>query len=168
MFIEIEKKRTEFPFGEAKLWFRFDNRAFLNIEKSGLCPFDTRDISENAAKARVFISEGLSDCLKTLGANERKDEITNALMSGGSESVTTLIQHAVLEALPLSALNGNTEKSENKANAGTMLSLYCDIMHRPEEEFWSATLREITERWERYAVIKGYRKAPIQIRRYDD
>ena len=168
MFIEIEKKRTEFPFGEAKLWFRFDNRAFLNIEKSGLCPFDTRDISENAAKARVFISEGLSDCLKTLGANERKDEITNALMSGGSESVTTLIQRAVLEAIPTAGTVETEQNGGAKGNAGTLLSVYCDLMHRPEEEFWTSTLREVTERWERYAVLKGYKKAPIQIRRYDD
>lgn len=168
MFIEIEKKRTEFPFGETKLWLRFDNRAFLNIEKTGLCPFDTRIISENAAAARVFISEGLRDCLEKLNAADRTSEIINSLMSGDKERLITIIQYAVLEALPTAGAAEAGQNGGAKGNAGTLLSVYCDIMHRPEEEFWSSTLREVTERWERYAVLKGYKKAPIQIRRYDD
>lgn len=168
MFIEIEKKRTEFSFGKTTLWFRFDNRAFLNIEKSGLCPFDTKDILNNAAAARAFISEGLRTCLETLGVDERKDEIINALMSDGNESITALIQRAVLEAIPTAGTVETEQNGGAKGNAGTLLSVYCDLMHRPEEEFWTSTLREVTERWERYAVLKGYKKAPIQIRRYDD
>lgn len=167
MFIEIDKKRTEFPFGEAVLWLRFDNRALLSIEKAGFNPFDTRVISDSASAARIFISEGLRDCTEKLGASERMAEITNALMSDNSERITELIQRAILEALPADVF---TAKSNGGArgNAGILLSAYCDIMHKPEEEFWSSTLREVTERWERYAILKGYKKAPIQIKRFDD
>lgn len=166
MFIEIEKKRIEFPFGKTTLWFRFDNRAFLNIEKSGFNPFDTRILSENAAAARVFITEGLRGCLAELGVSCKAADITNSLMKDEKESVITLIQLAVLTALPSDT--GGAKNGGGKGHAGTLLSVFCDIMHRSEEEFWSATLREVTERWERYAILKGYKKSPLQIKEFDD
>lgn len=42
-------------------------------------------------------------------------------------------------------------------------SLYCDILHCPEKEFWRATLREIFERYLTYAELKGYRKGAEQV-----
>lgn len=168
MFIEFEKKHIEFPFGNANLWFRFDNKAFLNIEKKGLNPFDTRVLYENSAAARLFIAEGLQNCLEELNITSRTREIVNTLMASEKERIIKTIQLAVLEALPAECLDKKVNNNSGKGNAGTLFSLYCDIMHHSEEEFWNSTLREVTERWERYAILKGYKEAPLQIQRFDD
>lgn len=168
MFVELEKKRIEFPFGATRLWLRFDNKAFLSIEKAGFSPFDTRALEENAAAARAFISAGLQNCLEELSSTAKTNEIVNALMGEDKSSLIKIIQYAILQALPEDAPNKKTQKNTEKGGAGMLFSLYCDVMYRPEEEFWCATLREVTERWERYAILKGYRQAPLQIQRYDD
>lgn len=168
MFIELEKKQVEFPFGKTRLWLRYDNRAFLNIEKAGFSPFDTRVLDENAAAARVFMTAGLRNCLEELSSTEKTGEIVNALMRDEKESVITIIQYAILEALPLDNTKAESKNNGAKDGMGMLLSLYCDIMHRPEDEFWNSTLREVTERWERYSILKGYKQAPLQIQRFDD
>lgn len=168
MFIELEKKRIEFSFGKGVIWFRFDNKAFLNIEKKGLSPFDTRVLYENSAAARAFIREGLQNCLKELGITEKETELINSLMMGNKEELIHTIQLAVLEALPADTLSKEVKQGGGGGNAGTLLSVYCDIMGRSEEEFWNATLREVTERWDNYSILKGYKQAPLQVQRFDD
>ena len=169
MFIELEKKSVKIPFGETFLKLRYTNEAFLYIEKKGVSPFDTRVLYESAAAARVFITAGLQDCLEELNAENRTEEIVNALMADNKGDLIPFIQLAVLNALPLDNQSGEKgKKSDANGNAGTFMCLYCDIMHRTEEEFWKSTLREISERWERYAVLKGYKEAPLQVQRFDD
>ena len=45
---------------------------------------------------------------------------------------------------------------------------YCDILHRPEEEFYRATMREITQRLNAYCEIKGYKPKAQEVQEYDD
>lgn len=45
---------------------------------------------------------------------------------------------------------------------------YCDMMQRPETDFWLSTFAEIYERQNTFAIIKGWKKAPTKIMEYDD
>jgi len=39
--------------------------------------------------------------------------------------------------------------------------IFCDVLRRPEREFWQSTIREITERYDVYAEFKGWKK-PVE------
>ena len=44
--------------------------------------------------------------------------------------------------------------------------LICDVMRKPEEFFWASTLRELIERWQAFAAVKGYAKEPERVVRF--
>ena len=49
-----------------------------------------------------------------------------------------------------------------------MRALYCDVMRRPEPEFWLSNLREVKERTDAYLEVKGL-KEPVQtMQMYED
>lgn len=171
MFLEIEKKKTPFSFGSTELWLRYDNAALLEIEKSGFDPFDINAVNENGTAARTFLLAGLRDCAEALEISDQKrGEIVSALMSGGEDTAAVFlaITAALLAALPPKNGSASSEQGRGRGSLGNLFSVYCDIMKKPDEAFWNSTLREVSERWERYAVLKGYKKPPIFIQRYDD
>lgn len=45
--------------------------------------------------------------------------------------------------------------------------LICDIMGKPESFFRRSTLRELLERWQEYAVVKGLAKEPERMEMFD-
>lgn len=73
---------------------------------------------------------------------------------------------AILKALP----DPQPDSHETGAafHEGHQRALYVDVMHRPEEEFWSSTLREITRREDAFMEVKGYKEPPMQVKRYAD
>lgn len=42
-------------------------------------------------------------------------------------------------------------------------TVYVDILRRPEKEFYRSTLREIFERYDSYAICKGWKKEPEMV-----
>jgi len=46
--------------------------------------------------------------------------------------------------------------------------IFCDVLCRPEWEFWQSTIREITERYDTFAEFKGWKKPveTVQAKRY--
>ena len=54
-----------------------------------------------------------------------------------------------------------------EADMKRLRGLICDIMRKPEEFFWSSTLRELVERWQAVAIAKGYMKKPERMQMFD-
>lgn len=97
MLIEAEKSRFPVKTGESEVYLRFDNRAFLNIEKEG---FDFLNISGLKYKAaKSFLRNGLRCWANEFGASE--DEIAEKMIEAySSEYVYDMIAGGVMTALP--------------------------------------------------------------------
>lgn len=171
MFIEIEKQVLNFKLGKAAMWFRFDIQAFYNIEKSGFSPFDIIAQSKDPKAVRCFLRNGLLDWYNDLEDDFNDlDSYVNGLMSaeGFQTALIAYIQAAIMLALPVPS-QGNKQKSEGGANNVLgLMTLFIDVMGASKEEFMKSTLREATERWERYAQAMGYQKPVETFSRFDD
>lgn len=40
-------------------------------------------------------------------------------------------------------------------------------MKRPESEFYDATIREIFQRWDKFAECKGYKEKTVEVQEFD-
>lgn len=170
MFVEIDKQVLNFMLGSAEMWLRYDIQAFYNIEKSGYDPFDIISQSNDPKAVRCFLENGLADWYKELDDANDIDDYVNGLMraEGFQAELTTLMQAAILLALPQVPV-GNRKKSESGTNnILPLMSMYVDVMGASKAEFMSSTLREATERWERYAVAMGYQEPAEKFNRFDD
>lgn len=83
-----------------------------------------------------------------------------------------LVSQTIQLALPEPIIGfEESETEETNTTKGidykTLRTLYCDVMKRSDIEFWNSTLREITERWDKYAEIKGYKEPTQVIKQYD-
>ena len=165
MFTEIEKKSLDFNIGGIKLSLRYTNRAFLSIEKSGYEPFDMLKNSADPNAVRCFLSAGLAENMGSVSADYAANKVM--MLTSHSETIIAMIQAAIILAMPVAHI-GAKDKERKSADAGVIMTYYCDVMGRSEEEFWSSTLREVTSRWERYAVAEGFIKPAEQFAQFDD
>lgn len=65
------------------------------------------------------------------------------------------------------AAAGNDEEHNYYTGYGHLRAFYCDIIKRPEEEFWSSTRAEIDDRIDKYLEVKGHKEKPVIVKRYD-
>lgn len=151
-------------YGEAMLHLRYDLSAFLQIEEAG---HDYKDIFEKKitkATLAVFLQAGLKEDIGT-------DRIYRIISAAPSE-VWKHCREAVLLALPqndpLVIPDAEPAAGSEGIDWKKLRMLICDEMGKPEEYFWGATLRELTERWSIYAISKGYAKPPQKAVRVKD
>lgn len=167
----MKKQRFDFSVGKAKFWLRFDIQAFYNIEDSGYAPFDIISQCDDPKAVRCFLENGLADWYNELEYDENDiDEYVNRLMNVGDfqTELVAFIQAAIMLALPRASV-GNKKKSDGGApNILGLMSMFVDVMGAPKAEFMSSTIREATERWNRYAVAMGYQKPAEKFSRFDD
>ena len=171
MFLELERRRFPFTVGAAEFYLRFDNRALLEIEKSGFDIFDfnTERLSVKAAKR--FLTCGLRCFVEENGFEDIGDgaaELADKIIKAASPSeISAIIGGAVLMALPEPIIGAKRGKNE-KADFTRIFCYFCDVMGKSEELFWELTLREVFHRWDAYAVFHGYKEAPLEVKRFDD
>jgi len=172
MFIEMKKQRFDFSVGKAKFWLRFDIQAFYNIEDSGYAPFDIISQCDDPKAVRCFLENGLADWYNELEYDENDiDEYVNRLMSveGFQMELVAYIQAAIMLALPQVEMGSRrTQSDSSSSNILGLMTVFVDVMGASKEEFMSSTIREVSDRWERYAVSMGYKKPVEQFSKYDD
>ena len=170
MFVEMKKQRLEFRFGEVTMWLRYDIQAFYNIEDSGFSPFDILSQSRDPAAVRCFLKNGLADWFGTFDGLFDNEFCVNRLMSaeGFQTELIAYIQAAIMLALPKTAIGNRRKNDTGDSNILGLMSMFVDVMGASREEFMSSTLREATERWERYATAMGYMKPAEKFSRFDD
>lgn len=171
MFIEADRCITPFRFGKAELWFRYDNMAFLNIEKDGYEPLNILKYIKDPKAVRSFLRHGLYNWGKAYGYSDNDiSDTANILMlvEEYSDDIIITIENAVISALPPVSFGKKKENNKEKWDVRPLMTCFCDIMGRSTEEFWSSTLREIHERWERYGMATGKIKPVEEFSIFDD
>ena len=73
---------------------------------------------------------------------------------------------AIINSMPESS--PDDKPSEKSANEGHQRAVYVDVMGRPENEYWSSTNREITDRINYYLEAKGLKDTPTQVQIFDE
>lgn len=169
MFVEMKKQRLEFSCGKVRLWLRFDIKAFYIIEDSGYSPFDILSQSSDPKAVRCFLENGLRDWHNSEEDFYDISEYINLLMGDDSFRIEllALIQQAIILALPKAKI-GNKRDMQGGSSILGLMTAFCDIMGGSKEEFMDSTVREAAERWERYAIAKGYKKPAEKFSRYED
>lgn len=81
------------------------------------------------------------------------------------------LTEAVIGSFP-EPIMGTESKDFDDGRSGVnyqqLQTWYCDILHRPNSEFWTSTIREIYERIDSYLIVKGMKEAPVEISEFDD
>lgn len=160
MFKELLKTKT--PITDT-LYLRYDIQAFINAEIKGINPFKLR-IPIPIEYFRV----GLSCCFNEIGlkAPEQAEVISEVIEKLPSDYIQQKILEATSAAFPPPIIGAKSDDKE--ADFRNLRSLFVDIMRRSEEEFLTSTPAEITERWNNYAVFKGYKKPVETFKQFDD
>ena len=77
---------------------------------------------------------------------------------------------AVIDSMP--EASGNRDRDPNSVDRaideGHQWAMYVDVMHRPENEYWSSTNKEITRRIDYYLEASGQKEAPVIAKRYGE
>ena len=174
MFIELERQVVPFSVGEAEFYLRFDNRALLEIEKAGfdIFQFDAAHLTAKAAKG--FLKNGIRCWYEESGKHSFEqtelDETAGKIIRlCGPEQISGIIAAGMLQALPEPVIGAKPPKdTDSNTDFSRLFGFFCDIMGKSEELFWELTLREVLQRWDAYAIFMGYKKAPVEVRKYDD
>ena len=120
----------------------------IQLCRAGMCD---RKCNRKAVNARRF--EFIKPDLSELGNMINMSDLPLLRL----ELVT-----AILDSMP-QAQSGTKKQEENPLAERQLRAFYCDIMHRPENELFDSTYREINDRTEDYLVAKGLKKPPAVI-----
>lgn len=158
---DCENKKFFFKFGNTQLYLRFDMEALLRLEKLNIDLY--KGLLTEEQKRTAFCA-GLKDCLAEMDVDEQYVyEIADILKD---EELGRLIEGAVLLSLPEPVVGAKPKPG--KTDFVQLFSLFCDIMGKPDELFWKSTVREIIQRWEKYAEINGYKKPAEKVKEFED
>lgn len=159
MLNELERLHYCFDVNGSQITLRYDMTALLNLERGGLFYEDIFAERITGGALVKFLEAGSKEPLDGL-------EIFRAI---GSLSLWEHVRAAVMLALPVRDPSC-VDISENNGEPPDMLRLrclVCDIMRKPEDFFWSSTLRELFERWQEFAEVKGYTKPRDRMQMFD-
>lgn len=161
---ELLPHEYSFDFGTAQLKLRYDMTALLSLEREGL---EYKAIFANeitAATVLAFLHAGLTEDI----GKEREIAVMTTL---GIEKTWEHCRAAVVLSLPkydpLVIPEENRSTNDGNMDYSRLRSLICDVMQKDEEFFWRSTLSELLQRWQDYAVLKGYAKPPKKVQLYD-
>lgn len=158
---DCERKKLYFKFGGADLYLRYDMAALLKLEKSNIDLY--KGIVIELLK-RVAFRIGLESCIAETDIDEKYIYDVEAAMS--ADEIGKLVEEATLLSLPDPVVGAKPKPGST--DYVQLFALFCDIMGKPDELFWSSTVKEIIQRWDKYAEINGYKKPAEKVRRYED
>lgn len=158
MFTELTRQYYRFECGGSVISLRYDMTAFLRLEERGIA---YTDIFGERTTGKV-----LCEFLQVGGYTDEPELI---LHETGGRALWEHIQAAVRLALPVRdpLIVDVPEEHSGEPDMKQLRGLICDIMRKPEEFFWSSTMRELVERWQAFAVARGFMKKPERMQMYD-
>lgn len=159
MLTELEQQHYRFDANGSQISLRYDMTALLNLERGGL--------SYEAIFAERITGSALVKFLEIGSADEIDGaEIIRAI---GALPLWGHVRAAVMLALPVRdpLCVDVPENNGEPPNMTRLRCLICDIMRKPEEFFWNSTLRELFERWQEFAEVKGYTKPRDRMQLFD-
>ncbi len=159
MLPELERQHYRFDANGSQITLRYDMTALLELERGGL---SYEDIFAERISGGVLV--------KFLEAGS-KAEIDGAeiIRTIGALSLWGHVRTAVMLALPVRdpLCVDVSENDGEQPNMARLRCLVCDIMRKPEDFFWNSTLRELMDRWQEYAEVKGYAERRERMQMFD-
>ncbi len=161
MLTELTQQRYRFDFGSSEIILRYDMTALLRLEECG-CAY-TDIFGER------IIGRTLCDFLGCGAVGELPAAAETILHELGGVELWRHCRAAVLLALPENdpTVIELPEAPGKPPELRRLRTLVCDVMRKPEEFFWSGTLRELLGRWQDFAEVKGYAKKPERMEMFD-
>lgn len=158
MFTELTKQYYRFECGGSVISLRYDMTAFLRLEERGIAYTDIFGERITGAVLCEFLRVG-----------GYPDEPELILHEMGGRALWEHIIAAVMLALPARdpLIVEVPDEAPSEPDMKQLRGLVCDIMRKPEEFFWGSTMRELAERWQVFAVVKGYMKKPERMQMFD-
>lgn len=169
MLTELTKQYYRFECGGSVISLRYDMTALLRLEERGIAYTDIFGERTTGKVLCEFLRVGgYSERSKPSGVS-KPDEPELILHEMGGRALWEHIQAAVRLALPQRdpLIIDIPEEHSGEPDMKQLRGLICDIMRKPEEFFWSSTMRELVERWTAFAVAKGYMKKPERMQMFD-
>lgn len=160
MFAELERLSYSFGCGEHTITLRYDIAALTRLEQCGL---SYEDIFAERITGRELVT------FLEAGCAELPVRAAEVLRETGAQELWRHIRAAVMMSLPVR----DPLVIDIPENAGTapdmkrLRCFICDVMRKPEEFFWHSTMRELCERWQCYAEVKGYAEKPRRMEMFD-
>ena len=160
MFAELERLSYSFGCGEHTITLRYDIAALTRLEQCGL---SYEDIFAERITGRELVT------FLEAGCAELPMRAAEVLRKTGAQELWRHIRAAVIMSLP----GRDPLVIDIPENAGTapdmkrLRCLICDVMRKPEEFFWHSTMRELCERWQCFAEVKGYAEKPRRMEMFD-
>ena len=160
MFAELERLSYSFGCGEHAITLRYDIAALTRLEQCGL---SYEDIFAERITGRELVA------FLEAGCAELPMRAAEVLRKTGAQELWRHIRAAVMMSLPVR----DPLVIDIPENAGTapdmkrLRCLICDVMRKPEEFFWHSTMRELCERWQCFAEVKGYAEKPRRMEMFD-
>lgn len=131
---------------------KWDIECILQLVRAGLC-----DLPKNKKAVIRRDWDNIKPTIDELGRNidirdfiVLRNEIIDALTNSFPEPV-------------IGDSGGNGE-----INFEYMRSMYCDVMHRSDADFWTSNLKEIQERTNSYMEVKGLKEPVQEMQMYED
>lgn len=160
MFAELDKAKVSLT---ERLYLRYDIGAFIKAELAGIDVFGGK-------VSPALVAYGLGACLEELDITDesQQKEVLSAMIDAcGTVTLKQAVADAIALAMPLPIV-GSAGKAGGEPDMRQIRFYFCDIMGKSEAEFLKCTIREVLDRWDRYAVFNGYKKAPVPFSYYDD
>lgn len=161
MLTELKEQRYSFVYSGSEITLRYDMTALHRLEERGFLYADIFGDRISGKSLCAFLECG---CV-----GELPDNPEAILRDKGGPELWEHCRSAMLIAMPehdplIIDLPENPGKPPDMKRLRTLV---CDVMRKPEEFFWRSTLRELFERWQDYAEVKGFVKKPERMELFD-
>lgn len=158
MFGELLPQK--YALGYKGVMLRYDMNALLRLEQ--------RSLSYEDIFAEKITGEALCEFLAA-GCEGLPEAPESILHEMGAMELWRHIRKAVLLALPVydPLVIDIPDEPGKPLDMKLLRTLVCDVMRKPEEFFWRSTMRELLERWQDYAVARGFAKKPERMELFD-
>lgn len=159
MFERLIQQSYCFDAGKERITLRYDMTALLKLECSGLSYEDIFAEKITGGQLIRFLEAG------SVGSTAP----AKVLRTVGAMALWKHLRAAVLLSLPVrDPLCVDIPEGDGEPPDMVRLRcLICDIMGKSEEFFMRSTLRELLERWQEFAEVKGYAEKPEKMLMFD-
>lgn len=179
MLRELLNENGKLTLDKEEFCVRFNLNAMLYLEVHGLpldfimsIPPEKWDIDTVQHLVRACMCSHPKN--KNAVNRRRFDEIVPDLYSLGQiitvrdlPKLREELVKLITDAFPPPESIPKDKKTAEATDEGHMRAIYCDIMHRPDEEFWDNTIKTNLFRINHYLEAKGLKEKPVEIQYID-
>lgn len=179
MLKELLNTNGKLTLGKDEYSVRFNLNSMLYLEMHDL-PFDfimsidhrkwDIDTVEHLVRACMCSHPSNSDAVNRRAFEEIKPDLYalgNLIRAQDLPALREELNELITDAFPPPESIPKDKKSKEATDEGHMRAIYCDIMHRPDEEFWDNTIKTNLFRINHYLEAKGLKEKPVEIQYID-